>query len=73
MRTATIRLDHDLPPRPSALGDDSTSHVWGGCTGENGRCRYDSDCCPVYRYEGGGKSWLRCVRNSGHMHVCRYV
>jgi hypothetical protein len=73
MRTATIKVDHDLPPRASPLGDESTSQVWGGCVGEYGRCHYDSDCCPVYRYESGGRHWLRCVRNSAHMHVCVYA
>ena len=73
MRAATINLDHDLPPRAGPLADDATSQVWGGCAGEGQHCLYDSDCCPLQQYGGSGKSYLRCIRNSGHRRVCMFT
>jgi len=73
MRAASISLDRDLPARGRGLTDDTTSKVWGGCVGEGAHCTYDSDCCPQQRYDGSGKSYLRCIRNSAHRRVCAFV
>ena len=73
MRAGTISLDRDLPPRTSALTDEKTSQVWGGCNGEGQHCLYDSDCCPQQRFNGSSKSYLRCIRNSAHRRVCMFT
>jgi hypothetical protein len=44
-RPLTIRLDHDLPPRPRPLSGDDLSAVFGGCIQLGKTCPPNSTSC----------------------------
>ncbi len=46
-----IAID-ELPPRVRRLASGELSAVFGGCSGANGTCDQDSDCCDGYACSG---------------------
>ena len=65
MRRLSISLNEDLPLRPTHLGKDAMSQIFGGCVGYAGVCVSDSDCCPQAMNPGGSGGYrLKCTPNA---------
>ena len=59
-RPLTINVDADLPRRAKALDEGAIAQIFGGCSGNEGACRYHHDCCGDYWVMGAKVLRLFC-------------
>jgi hypothetical protein len=60
-RSLVIRMNEELPPRPSPVDHKTLSAVFGGCLGQGHNCHDGYTCCPGLSCKlksGGGTACL---------------